>query len=188
MVMYTCRERSATLAATLASLGATDWKSDFSTVIDDDTKEAPSLRRQVRTFWRAAALASSCTADFVLLAEDDLRFNRYIQHNLEHANLEHLVDSRHVPRALSLYRASLSARVGTQAIIATPAAWLIVAQQLNAARSNWPRILTDLWLRERMAVNSLPEFMPSLVQHAAHRSTLAHPQHHSNDFDPSWRA
>jgi hypothetical protein len=184
MVMYTCPEREVTRAATLASLAATDWRSDFSIVVDDEPS-APSILRQVRNFWRATTAASQSRASFVVIVEDDLRFNLHLEHNIQSAlSPGSRYGSHAVTKVLSLYNSNLGHSVGTQALVATPYTWLRINNAL-AARHGWPALLTDAWMREVWPVMA---HEPSLVQHAAHRSTLAHPDHRAPDFDPEWRA
>jgi len=180
MVMYTCPERQNTRAATLRSLGETDWRSDFR-LVTDCGRGSPSLARMATTFVRALDAAASSKADFVVVVEDDVRFNRYFEHNVREWC------ERIAPQSIgSLYHSSLSAYVGNQAIVAAPSAWraLWTVAHLRSAEQLQP---FDRWLR-RTAGSRFVIHRPSLVDHVAHASTCGHPLHHAVGFDPWWRA
>jgi len=181
MLMYTCPERNHTRAATLRSLGQTDWRSDFSLLVDA-AGGSPSLQRMAANFTRALVLAAQSKADFFLLVEDDLIFNQHLEHNLRA-----WVTSFRPSDVGSLFRSRLSLAVGNQAIITSPTTW---RRLLLTSNSYKPSELQpfDLWLRKQVPPKNFRTHRPSLVQHNAHSSTVKHPPHLARDFDLDWCA
>lgn len=180
MVMYTCRERESTRAATLRSLGASDWSSELTLVVDPDSGP-PSPRRMARNFRQALGVAAKSSAAFVLMVEDDLIFNRHLEHNLQH-----WLESFRPRDVGSLYRSNIGRNCGNQAIVARPIAWEALCQ---VAERTPPDELQpfDGWLREQVGAKLFRIHSPSLVQHHSHQSTIGHPDHRSRNFDPEYR-
>jgi hypothetical protein len=181
MVMYTCPERRFTRAASLASLGQTDWRADFRLVVDVGSG-APSLARMATTFVRALDAAASSKANFVLVVEDDLRFNRHLEHNVRE-----WVSSFKAYEVGSLYRSSLGSKVGTQALLSNPKMWRDLWRLASMRKASELQPF-DAWLRSEVAERRFRTHAPSLVQHSAHSSTCGHPDHQATSFDEDWRA
>ncbi len=178
MFMMTCREREHTRHATLRELGSTDWRSDFSLVVDPDITTGPGPVRLVRNFRRMLERASLSRAQVVVLVEDDLIFNQHLQHNIRawSAKLEGVG---------SLYRTRLGSHVGMQGLVMTPhsCSRLARAAMATTEKEMWP---TDKWLHSIVKVS---RHTPSLVEHRDAGSTWgAIVKHHARDFDPEWRA
>lgn len=180
MFMLTCPERQRTRHATLASLGSSDWRSDFSLVVDPDQTQPTGPARLMANFRRAFVAAGQSRAHCVLVVEDDINFNEHLEHNVR--KWLPLV----APDKLgSLYRTSLSLKIGCQALIMRTAVAKQVAKLATSTSdaSLWP---ADCWLRERFQVHY---HSPSLVQHRDERSTWgAVARHRAENFDPTWRA
>lgn len=186
VVLMTCREREVTRGRTLASLAETDYQGEVWTVVDSDVTSAPSRARSVRNFQRALHFCSDFTTHylgrprFVLLLEDDLTFNRHLEHNLQ----RWLARDELTGVVGSLYRTALGGAIGNQALLATPKVFGSLA--LRADSLPWRAIEPqDVWLRR---VATVRHHEPSLVNHDDNSSTLGHERHRACDFNPHWRS
>ena len=182
MVMYTCPERERTFRDTLQSLALSDWSGDLVTV-EDTADGPPSLARQYRNFCLAVVTCAAVRADFVVLAEDDLIFNRYVEHNTRS-----WLTSFRPNDVCSLYQLNSIRSVGNQAVVASRTKWRWIAEQAAArGKETNDSEPTDAWLRRIVDPRKFRVHRPSLVQHHAHRSTVGHYQHRSLSFDLHWR-
>jgi hypothetical protein len=182
MVMYSCRERDSTRAATLRSLGQSDLcLTDLAVLLDPETGP-PSPQRMAAQFVRAMAWAAKRKSDFVLMLEDDLIVNSHTLHNLQ----AWLRTFR--PRDVgSLYRTGIARSIGNQAIIARPSQWS--ALHIEAAKLNPQQLQPfDVWLRQQIDATRFRVHSPSLVQHNSHRSTCGHINHRARNFNAEFRA
>jgi hypothetical protein len=185
VVIITCRERAVTFARTVASLARTDYDGEIWKVCDNDQSAGPSRPRAIKNFQRALSFCSDFASHylgaqrFVLLTEDDVRFNAHLAHNLR--TWLQRFDPNHVG---SLYRTSLSDAVGNQALLATPKMFASLAFKTQSLpwRALDPQ---DVWLRR---VAHVVHHTPSLVEHDDNSSTLEHMRHRAIDFDEQWRA
>lgn len=209
-VMVSCPERSADCAATLGDLARTDL-GVYPDVVLDDGEGPPSLERLMRTWARALYQAAQLrNVDLVLLLEDDLRFNRFLRHNIE---AWAPVRQRQVHFFASLYHNHGFYRVAGQMhprehyLVAIPQfatgsqALLVSLPTLRWIVSRWdtatgapdqrmPVLAADV---TRIFVH-----VPSLVQHVGVSTwpllpsspgrSSAMPQHQAPDFDPDFRA
>jgi hypothetical protein len=204
-VVVSCAKRAELRAATLASLAASDWTGTVDVVIDNEPPEVSTLERIDRTWWRALQRASDeRAADFVLMCEDDVAFNRHLRHNLERwsplqgkratdpfwATLYFPDGSgfwvSSVPPGPDYYEVEPGGVWGGQAILISPslAGWILCALPMENPHPHdrWiPSLATDLCRR-------LFLHKPSLVEHVGHVSTWQGLQHRSRDFDAEWRA
>jgi hypothetical protein len=84
--MISCAGRKQWREQTLANFARTDWgDSPFHLHIDDSDENGFPPRR-IQCTYRAFQESLKRDADYVLLLEDDLDFNRHIQHNLNRWN------------------------------------------------------------------------------------------------------
>lgn len=80
--MVTCDERRAVRAETLARFECTDDRgSPPALQIDDGTARTRSARMRA-TWLKVLGSVAEASADFALVMEDDLDFNRHLRHNL----------------------------------------------------------------------------------------------------------
>jgi len=195
--MITCPERNETHKATLASLAASDWADLPLQVLVDPEKTTDRIQRTSRQILHALQQFLDHSAEYLLLLEDDLSFNRHLRHNIERWRPYH---RREITLA-GLYNPGLQviafdvaanavavepeSAFGSQALLlARPAVEHIVQQwsTINAAG--------DLRLVRLAAQLGRPFYYhtPSLVQHQQVRSTWGGAAHKALDFDPDWRA
>lgn len=180
MFMLTCPERQRIRHATLASLGSSDWRSDFSLVIDPDQTQPTGPPRLMENFRRAFVAAGQSRARCVLIVEDDINFNEHLEHNVRK-----WLPLLALHKIGSLYRTSLSMKIGCQALVMRTHTAERVGKTLARLTNQelWP---TDYWLREHELI---VYHSPSLVQHRDERSTWgAVARHRAENFDPTWRA
>ncbi len=209
--MVTCPERAADLAATCGDLACTDF-GVYPEIVRDDGQGPPSLARLERTWRRALERASELrNVDLVLLLEDDLRFCRYLRHNIESwrpvrergeqffASLYHNT---------GFYRAASRGEARDHYLVAIPKfatgsqALLVAPMTLSWLLRTWDSVMGNP--DERMPVlaaqvTRVYVHVPSLVQHVGVTTwpplpsspqgrTGPRPQHQAPDFDPDFRA
>jgi hypothetical protein len=195
--MITCPERDETRKATVASLAESDWPDLPLQLLVDPEKTGGRLERMSRQILHAMQQFLDHTAEYLLLLEDDLSFNRHFRHNVERWRPYHC---REITLA-GLYNPGLreiafdvaghavavapDAVFGTQALLLfRPAVEHIVKawNTLNAA--------ADLRLAHLAAQLGRPLYYhaPSLVQHRQVPSTWGGTAHQARDFDADWRA
>lgn len=80
-VMMSCAEREHERRATLTAWAGTDFEVEPYVVIDTG-EGRPGPRRMLRTFYRAAIAGTNAGTEWVLVLEDDLRFNRHLHARL----------------------------------------------------------------------------------------------------------
>lgn len=180
IALLTLPERIATRYATLRSLGATDWDGDLQLVIDDG-EGPPSLKRLARNYTRAMQVCARAQADFALLLEDDLTFNRHLAHNLRA-----WLKSFRPKDVGSLYSSTLGRRCGTQAIITNPTVWATLHHTATLAPA--ATVPIDQWLHTMVSPKNFRVHQPSLVDHNAHVSAWGGPAHKARNFDPDFCA
>ncbi len=185
-------------AETVARLAATDWGEAPELVMDENANER-ALARILETGRRLLARAADEADDLVLYLEDDLEFNRWLRHSLEH--WEPLVERRRGDHFFaSLYNPNIvpppsladpaTAVVidprqdyGSQAILSVTTARAILDQWDDAAGP------IDLRVSRLAARWSPIRFHhPSLVQHRPVASTCGGTAHFAVDFSAAWRA
>jgi hypothetical protein len=195
-VMISCPERESVCRATLRDLAETDWSStvhlerDGGTGTDFHRRQLDTARRALTWGWRSGA-------EFVLFLEDDLTFNRHLDHNLRAWDL---FQERAITLA-SLYNPG----VGTR-IMCPPRAWLaaepstifgsqaflISRHALEHILARWDQIpgLQDIKMSRLAAELGRPIYYhaPSLIQHVGRHSTWNGGFHEAVDFDREWQA
>jgi hypothetical protein len=195
--MITCPQRDETRKATLASLAASDWPDLPLQVLVDPEKTGDRVERISRQILHALQQFLDHTAEYLLLLEDDLSFNRYLRHNVEHwrpyRRREITLAGLYNPglREIAFDVAGHAVAVapgfgfGTQALLLfRPAVEHLVNgwNTLNAAADSRLMHLASQLGRP------LYYHAPSLVQHRQLPSTWGGTPHEARDFDPDWRA
>jgi hypothetical protein len=195
--MITCPERDESRRATLDSLAGSDWSDlPLEVLVDPETSRdrGPRIIRQIH---RALQRFLDHSADYMLLLEDDLHFNRHLRYNVEH-----WIPYRRRQIALAgLYNPGLreiafdvAARAvavdprsafGTQALLLSRPAVTHIVSAWNTLDS-----AADLRLIHLAAQLRRPLYYhsPSLVQHRPVASTWGGNHHEARDFDPEWQA
>lgn len=79
--MLTCPERAEVRAATLASWARTDW-GNAPAVYENESAAPEPITRLNAGFSALLRRALATGANYLLLLEDDLRFNRHLRANL----------------------------------------------------------------------------------------------------------
>jgi predicted O-methyltransferase YrrM len=194
-IIVTCPERAGIFEQTLARLQSTDWK--VAPFVQMDTGASSDRRtRQTNNVWRALVwFMEMSNADFALLLEDDLDFNRFLHWNLE--RWSPLVDTRlhfgslYNPNIRRLsesddhFAADPNASYGSQA-------YLLSREAVSLSLRDWDKVagLQDIKLTRIVAGagHTLYYHKPSLVQHVGTESCWGGGFHHAPDFSADWRA
>lgn len=197
--MMSCPARALVRASTLQSFAESDWKGEIEVVLDEGGQEREHLRNITTTWRRLIEMALGRDADFYLLMEDDLEFNRHIEHNLR---CWPPLRARHrgMPFFGSLYnpaRAYLWRHEAEHYFVAAPyEVWGAQALVLSRASADyllrhWDEVdgPPDLKM-PRLSARLGPVYyhMPSLVQHTGTVSTWGGIQHTARDYDGHFRA
>jgi len=199
--MLSCPQRMHARRRTLADLALTDIRSPDYVRCGLPATNCTPFEDGRRGMLELLQIAVDRKADFVLLLEDDLRFNRHIGLNIEW--WINAVGARSGDNFLgSLYRPSLVGRfkywhvsgrfisaspalvTGSQALLLSSATALKVLKEWDTASGPHDRRLYSISGRDREVIYH----SPSLVQHAEEPSTWSGPCHRANDFNPTWRA
>ena len=196
--ILSCPDREKLRDQTLANLAATDWGEPAIVEIDRTNYERRQ-ERQTETALRLLQHAVKDGPEFFLFLEDDLAFNRYIRHNLEHwYPMRHAPDSGHFfsslynPRvralghddALAFFVADSNSVYGSQAFVLSAATGRYIVD-------NWETLIgmQDIKM-SRLAARVTPIYyhQPSLVQHIGVESAWGGPYHRAVDYHEDWRA
>jgi hypothetical protein len=195
--MITCPEREDTRKATLASLAASDWPDLPLQVLVDPGKTRDRVERICRQILQAMQQFLDHTAEYLLLLEDDLSFNRYLRHNLEHwrpyrrreITLAGLYNPglREIAFDLTSHAVAIdpeSGFGGQALVLSRPTVEHLVSawNSVNAAAD-----LRLIFLAAQLG-RPLYYHAPSLVQHRQVPSTWGGNGHQAPDFDADWRA
>jgi len=195
--MITCPERDETRKATLASLAASDWPDLPLQILVDPEKTSDRVERISRQFLHALQQFLDDSAEYVLLLEDDLVFNRHLRHNLERwrpyrrreITLAGLCNFGLREIAFDVARHAVAVApesvVGSQALLLSRPAVEHVVSAWNTSKHP-----ADLRLARLTAQLGRPIYYhaPSLVQHRQVPSTVGGIEYKAADFDPDWRA
>jgi hypothetical protein len=163
----------------------------------DNKDGADHERRHAECAYLALQNSLQSDADYVLLLEDDLEFNRYLSYNLQKW---HAIQTRRVTLA-SLYNPSVresacalrqNARIVAARRAAGNQAFLISRPMVKHLVLNWSKV--DAPLEEkipRLAGRLARSFLyhaPSLVQCTGKAAPWNEGALRAVDFDPNWRA
>jgi hypothetical protein len=195
--MITCPEREETRKATLARLAASDWPDLSLQILVDPERTRDRTDRINRQILHAMQQFLDHSAEYLLLLEDDLSFNRHLRHNLERWQPYR---KRHITLG-GLYNPGLKEiafDVPGHAIAIDPEsafgsqALLISRPTVEHVVSAWntSNAAADLRLPFLAAQLGRPLFYhaPSLVQHRPVPSTWGGGAHQARDFDAEWQA
>jgi predicted O-methyltransferase YrrM len=194
VIMITCPQRASMLEGTLARLANTDW-AESPRIQMDPALAGDCCSRQTENFRLALEwFASQSDADFALVLEDDLDFNRHLRWNLERWSpvVEERLDFgslynpnvRNQLQGEDCFIADPSACYGSQAYLLSRAAVaLILRDWLTVAG------MQDIKTTRILARASIPLFyhQPSLVQHVGVQSVWGGGYHSTPDFSPDWK-
>lgn len=196
--MQTCRARNSVRITTLAELKSTDW-ADTPLVVWDDPTHDTAQERQNALVHRILQLAVSDSAEMMLLLEDDLNFNRHIQHNLSVwyplrslSRDQHFFASLYHPSGIRLLEHSQFQNYATVDVssVSGSQALLVSLKTVRYMLTCWgvePGPHIDLKLARLAArVCPLTYHIPSLVQHVGYESVWGGPYSSSTDFDRDW--
>ena len=195
--MITCPEREESRRATLASLAASDWPDLPLQVIVDPEKTSDRRGRISQQVLRAMKQFLEHSADYLLLLEDDLSFNRHLRHNLHrwppYRRRQITLAGLYNPglREIAFDVAGHAVAVAPESAFGCQALLLSRAAAGHAVLG-WNALKTPADLRlVCLAVQlgrPLYYHAPSLVQHRLELSTWGGVAHQAHDFDPDWRA
>jgi hypothetical protein len=198
--LMSCPERAQVREATLQSLAQSDWNCGVELMIDERNDNKSQRLHNIAAMWRRLVeRALGTDADFYLLMEDDLEFNRHLEHNLRcWAPLR--ARHRGMPFFASLYnptRAYVWRNDVEHYFVAAPyEVWGAQAVVVSHASA-------DYFLRHWEEVDGPPDLkmprlsarlgavfyhVPSLVQHTGTVSTWGGVQHAAHDYDASFCA
>ena len=197
-VMVSCAPRDNIRRATLRRLAATDWGRGAVEVFRDPSPAPSDPGRSMNTgIYNALAFGVRSKADYILLLEDDLAFNRHLRHNLENwaplARGEITLGSVYNPtlgvKAIDAenqcFVADPDGIYGSQAYIISRATAAFILRSFDRVPS-----LPDVKISRLAEKLQRPILyhVPSLVQHVGRISVWGGDFHHARDFNPRWRA
>jgi len=196
-VMITCDERKVVRQLTLDSLRKTDWGEAPLQLQLDPGSGDNHRQRQTRCAYLALKPMRECRADYILLFEDDLDFNRNLRHNLGA-----WAPLRQRSCALaSLYNPGIreaacdianNARVVHHSRVFGSQAFLIARDLLGHVIERWGRVpgMQDIKISRIIGRLGHPILYhaPSLVQHTGRDTVGGGTFHRAADFDPEWKA
>jgi hypothetical protein len=195
--IITCPERDKSLRTTLCSLAASDWTELAPTVIVDPERTDDRHQRICQQVLRAMQQFLDKSAEYFLLLEDDLIFNRYLHHNV-HA--WEPFRRREISLA-GLYNPGLheiaydirghAVAVAPESAFGTQAL-LISRPTVARFTAVWNTVKAPADLRMMQIFGQLRRPLyyhaPSLIQHRQEPSLSFGIAHSAPDFDPNWRA
>lgn len=194
--MLSCYQREAIQEQTLRNLSGTDWSDGVTVVLDESSLIRP-VDRITESYLRILRMGVESDAQFLLILEDDLDFNRHIRHNLLHWGpltraKSHFFGSLYNPNITALNRsdddhyfvADPDAVYASQAfVLSVPTALFLIehwAEGIGPPDIKAPRLAARL--------SQIHYHVPSLVEHVGRDSLWGGPFHASIDFDPVWRS
>jgi hypothetical protein len=196
--MLSCAERSSIREQTVASLGATDWNENPSIYVNECT-HGDRLERMAIGVFQLLQRAIADESEMILFIEDDVRFNRYLRHNLKRW-LPLAGVSAHDMFFGSLFNPNIPAieRYHHEAYFVADAKYVLGSQALIFSLASACHLI-DHWDElddppdYRMArlsgkVCSIYYHTPSLVQRVGRSSTWGGPYFRADDFRSDWKA
>jgi len=195
--MTTCPERDETRRETLASLAASDWPDLPLQVLVDPETTSDRVQRISRQILHALQQFLDHEAEYMLLLEDDLSFNRHLRHNVErwrpYACREITLAGLYNPglKEIVFEVAGHAVAVAPETAFGTQAS-LLFRPAVEHLVKGWNTLnaAADLRVVHLAAQLGRPLYYhaPSLVQHRQVPSTWGGTAHQARDFDPDWRA
>jgi ADP-heptose:LPS heptosyltransferase len=195
--MTTCPQREETRKETLASLAASDWPDLPLQVLVDPQKTGDRVQRISRQILHAMQQFLDHTAEYMLLLEDDLTFNRHLRHNVErwrpYRCRQITLAGLYNPglKEIAFDVAGHAVAVAPDSVFGTQAL-LLFRPAVEHIVKGWNTLNSpaDLRLAHLVAQLGRPVYYhaPSLVQHRQVPSTWGGGAHQAPDFDADWRA
>ena len=196
--MLSCPGRDDMRQATLDRFKQTDWGTDPVLLqLDDEQDTDPRERQQRSARQLLRRFLAEGSAEFLLFLEDDLDFNWYMRHNLNHWPL--LLDRRIV--LAGLYNPGLleeACDLENRAYIVRPErvmgsqAFLVSRRAVEFMDQHWDEAdgMQDTRMARLAGRLKQPVYYhsPSLVQHVGITSTWGGGFHEAPDFDKLWSA
>ncbi len=195
--MITCPERQAMVQETLARLRRSDWGERPVHVQLDEGQSSDRVARISAVARLALSWLAEQNADYALLFEDDVDFNRHFLENLlAWAPLQH--DEVTLASLCNFGIPPLAGDPRRHFIVADPLSmhgsqgYLISREALRFILDHWNEAPVPLDLKVlELAGRFGPPLLyhsPSLVQHIGRESIWGGDWRDSPDFDPLWRA
>jgi len=195
--MITCRERDRLRSRTLRNLGSSDWGDSPVSVQLDRARFEDRRDRICDAALHALKKSLRTDAEYILLLEDDLEFNRFLRHNLFHwpPLLEGsitLAGLYNQDLNVLAYDAKAHSLIVEPTSIFGAQAFLISRRTVSYLIKHWRELHEPLDLRLARLAAGLGEFIyyhtPSLVQHIGRKSIWGGSFCQAVDYDPLWRA
>jgi hypothetical protein len=196
-IVLSCAAGNHAREQTLANLAQTDWGDAPVHVHTDECQENDDERAQTRRAYRALKLSLKRRADYVLLLQDGLKFNRHLRHNLEHwaavtngaLTLASLYNPMVREAACDLKN---NARIVAPHRVFGSQAFLISRPTIQHLVRHWHKVPGNHEFKLSRLAGRLGKpilyHVPSLVQRVRPQNTTAVLSHQAMDFDPVWKA
>jgi Methyltransferase domain len=192
-IIITCPERAQMLDNTVSRLCSTDWDGSAYIQMDRCGTNDPRARQTENTRNGLKWFLKEGEADFALVLEDDLEFNRHLRCNLErwspilddrlHFGSLYNPNVRSICQADDYFLADPAACYGSQAYLLSRNAILVLLR-------DWDQVvgMQDIKVTRILAAAgySLYYHKPSLVQHVGRESVWGGGFHWAPDFDGEW--
>ena len=198
LIILTVPSRKKWLARTLSSLSRTDWSEEPGIASNHEyQKDDPDEQKSPYDALPPLSRFLQSRADYLLLIEDDLDFNRHLRHNLfkwlplssGKLSLASLYNPNVREMACDLHAAY---RVVNPSFIRGSQALLLSKAVARAVVRNWEKESGSTEFKiSRFAPRVARHVFyhaPSLVQHMAPGSNWPGLRARARDFDPDWRA
>ena len=192
--MISCEERARIREQTLQRLSATDWRGSVHLQMDGGGN-IDKKSRIVAVYQQTLIRSLEIDAEYILVLEDDLLFNRHLLKNL--ANWEPLRQG--YLEYGSLYNPQIRPKacsVSGRFCVTEPRdvfgsqAFIFSRKFVQYLLAHWEdrKSPVDIRISRLAADDAKPVFyhMPSLVQHVAVKSTWGGMFHQARDFDARW--
>ena len=197
-VMITCSVRERLFRQTLQDLARTDWNQKPVIIQSRSRRLSDPTDDGLSNTYRALERGWKSGDDYVLFLEDDLRFNRFLRHNLLNwAPLHHAeitLASLYNPGFGFLTPCDVKNRCYAvpPGIVLGSQAFLLSRQTVKFVLAHWNEAEggQDLRIARLAARLSHPILYhpPSLVQHVGTRTVCTTPFHCAPDFSRWWKA
>jgi ADP-heptose:LPS heptosyltransferase len=196
-VMISGVNRNKTRRQTLDNLARTDWDGAPLLVQIDDGDADGYRERETQCAYLALKKGLEHGADYILLLEDDLDFNRHLGHNLQNwgplkagvVTLASLFNPKVRELACDLRN---NARIVNSNEVFGSQAFLIANDTVQYIVRHWDEVAggQDIKISRLAGRQRKPIFYhaPSLVQHIRTPSALGASFREAMDFDPNWKA
>lgn len=195
--MISCPARDRLRQRTLARLARTDWGAAPLSVVIDEGRFGQKVDNITHTVWRALQQCLATRAEYFLLLEDDLDFNRHFRHNLV------CWISSHAPELMlgTFYNPGLPELawdLERHSILMNPRAYfgsqaLLISRPLaHYFMEHWREGPSAVDLKMGILAGQYSTLLrchqPSLVQHLGYHSVWGAGFHQASDFSSHWRA